>query len=269
MLFDVNKETCLSCSLCLRACPVGIIALDGATLPYAQPQLQDKCIACGHCAAICPVSALNLYKMPLSGMPVCEPDEISMRQAQALVRNRRSTRLYEKRAITRETVLKLLNLCAYAPSARNQQGVKWLVISNPSELKNIIKLTMEWIRSLALSDPDTYQAMAGESMLDVWEKGGDPILRGAPCLIINYGYPPLSQVDCIIAMSYLELLAPVYGLGGCWGGYVMLAMQNYPPLRTSLKIGSASQPYGALMLGYAQANFRRWPTRKPAAVNWR
>jgi len=58
----IDNKTCMSCSICIDACPVGCLALSGASGkdPHGHPYLADekRCIACGYCAVECPVVAI-------------------------------------------------------------------------------------------------------------------------------------------------------------------------------------------------------------------
>ena len=270
MILDVNKELCISCGQCVRVCPMGIIALDNATIPFAQPHMESGCILCGHCAAICPADALNLYKMPLSDMPKCQDDHLDIEQILTLVRNRRSIRRYENRTCSQKTIAALIKLASYAPSAHNDQEVGWIVVSGLNEVKKIAALVVDWLRALDSSQPSIFQAINGQHLLDCWKRGQDPILRSAPHLLVAVAPSSnsMSVVDCSIALSYIDLIAPIFGLGSCWAGYLMAAMQHYPPLRQALGISSAKSAHGALMLGFAQGAYRRTPARKQPKIKW-
>lgn len=60
-----EMKTCMSCTICLDACPVNCLALMEA--PEAKnlhmyPYLKDEkvCIGCGFCSAECPVEAISM-----------------------------------------------------------------------------------------------------------------------------------------------------------------------------------------------------------------
>lgn len=267
---SVDKELCISCKLCVRACPAAIIAMDDAAIPFLDAPLQHKCISCGHCSAICPVDALSLDFMPIDTMPLSSLDEFSFEQLEALVRNRRSIRCFEKKPVSKDTIAQLLRLASFAPTARNLQQVGWMVISSAKELKNFSALVIEWVRILAGKNAASFAAISGDSLLEAWAQGKDPILRNAPYLLIAFAPTgrPMAMVDSIIALSYADMLAPALGLGTCWAGYLMGAMQQHTPLEQALNLPPGMQPYGALMLGFAQSNYRRWPARKKPGIIW-
>lgn len=60
--FEIKK--CISCSICVDACPVGCLALSVATGPdkHARAYLKNEkaCLGCGFCAQECPVDAISM-----------------------------------------------------------------------------------------------------------------------------------------------------------------------------------------------------------------
>jgi formate hydrogenlyase subunit 6/NADH:ubiquinone oxidoreductase subunit I len=61
--FELN--ICMSCCMCVDACPVGCLAMEPVAEPrdgHAYPVLTkpDTCIACGFCARECPVDAVSM-----------------------------------------------------------------------------------------------------------------------------------------------------------------------------------------------------------------
>jgi 2-oxoglutarate ferredoxin oxidoreductase subunit delta len=63
--FDENR--CKGCSLCIDACPKGIVALSKDRMNAkgfhpAQIVSAEKCIACGFCAIMCPDVVIRVEK---------------------------------------------------------------------------------------------------------------------------------------------------------------------------------------------------------------
>ncbi len=60
-----DKMTCMSCRICIDACPVHCLDLSGASThgdPHGRPYMANEkaCIGCGFCARECPVEAITM-----------------------------------------------------------------------------------------------------------------------------------------------------------------------------------------------------------------
>jgi len=104
-----------------------------------------------------------------------------------------------------------------------------------------------------------------------FDAGADPICRGAKHLLFCYADKTLASVgtDCAIAMAYVELTLPSFGLGDCWAGYVNYAARLWPPLIEYLNLPSKMEIQATAMIGYPKYRYHRMPTRQPASVEWR
>ncbi|MDP4272577.1 MAG: nitroreductase, partial [Bacteroidota bacterium] len=67
---------------------------------------------------------------------------------------------------------------------------------------------------------------------------------------------------------HLELLLPAFGLGGCWAGYLMVALQFSPDLKKVIGLNDSYTVHSALMVGYPKYRYFKTPQRKEAQVNW-
>jgi nitroreductase len=81
----------------------------------------------------------------------------------------------------------------------------------------------------------------------------------------NWGFGP---EDTALALSYLELYAPVLGLGSCWAGYFYSAVNAHPPLFEALKLPAKHKAFGAVMVGHPKFRYQRLVSRKPPKVSW-
>ena len=63
----INREFCKGCYLCVRACPVKVLAEDSesnSTGTYPAKAVQpDKCIACGNCYQVCPDVCIEVWEL--------------------------------------------------------------------------------------------------------------------------------------------------------------------------------------------------------------
>lgn len=262
-LIAIDRSRCKKDNICMAECPFNLIVAnpeDG--FPEMRPAGAHLCIRCGHCLAVCPHEALSFAG---KGQESCQPlghgTLPSLMKTGELLKSRRSIRNYLPDQVPREILLRLLDICRWAPSAKNEQPVHWLIIENPGEVRRLAGLTVDWLRTTG-----NYPGIVA-----AWDQGQDMVLRGAPHLAIAHaartGLKP--EVDCSIAMTFLDLAAASASLGTCWAGIFMGAAQAHPPLQEALSLPEEHTTYGAMILGYAKFQYLRIPPRKKLQVTWR
>ncbi len=269
---QIDREKCRMDGICVAVCPMRIIAMkDSSSLPALVSGTEELCIKCGHCVAVCPHGALALDDMKTEDCPPLRAElAIDSDQAEQLIRSRRSIRVYSKKPVEREKLARLIDLAHYAPTATNSQQVQWLVI-NSQQLHSLAGMIIDMVRYLIKEGHPLAKAYRLERSVAAWEAGLDPVLRGAPALVIAHapkGYA-MGQVDSTIALTSLELAAPTVGLGCCWAGFFMMAAGQWPPLQEALALPEGQVCCGALMIGYPHYSYHRLPLRKPAVISWR
>ena len=272
-LFVVDKEKCKRDGICVAECPRGIIKLkDQDPVPTPVDGADELCINCGHCVAVCPHGAFSLRTMaPEQCPPVHDEWLFNSEQVEHFLRTRRSSRTYKDKPVEREVLTKLIDVARFAPSGSNAQPVRWLVIHDSNELRKLIELAIDWMRYMLKEQPQLAKAMRMNRIVAAWEAGIDIICRGAPHVIIAHASKdnPITQVDCIIAMTYLELAAPSFNLGACWGGYFNIAATQWPPMQQALGLPEGHINYGTMIVGYPKYKYHRLPLRNEAKITWR
>lgn len=258
---QIDPARCDRDGLCIKECPVGIIAFGPDGLPACAEDAATRCIMCGHCIAVCPKAALTLAGLAPEELPALHKKfTVTPEAAEQLLRSRRSVRRYKSKPVDRELLLQLIDTARFAPSGMNAQPVNWVVAAGAEKMRELAGLTANALRRLPYF----------LGFLEAWEKGQDVILRGAPNLVVAHaetsGYD--HTVDCAIALTYFELAAHGYGLGTCWAGLLMLAAKDSAELNAALRIPEGHRVLGALMAGYPKYGFKRLPPRKPAQVRW-
>jgi nitroreductase len=165
---------------------------------------------------------------------------------------------------------RLIEIARYAPSGHNLQPVHWRVIEKAQEVQRLAGLVADWLRWMIREMPAVAGPMHFDRVVAAWEKGSDRICRSAPHLIVAHALKNLApaQAACTIALTYLDLAAPAFGLGTCWAGYFNAAATLYPPLTEALRLPPDHQTYGALMIGYPKFSYHRLPQRKEPPVTW-
>jgi nitroreductase/NAD-dependent dihydropyrimidine dehydrogenase PreA subunit len=272
-LFEIDVQKCKRDGTCAAVCPLKLITLsEEESLPVPIDRAEKQCIRCGHCVAVCPFGALSLKVMkPEECLPFDRKLLPSVEQARQFLMARRSTRVYKKQPVDRETLAAMIDTARYAPTAVNIQPVKWLVIEDAGEVNHLAGLVIDWMRQVMKEDPELAKGLNMKRFVSDWDNGEDRICRGAPHVIVAHADEAIAvaQSSCTIALTYLELAAFSAGLGACWAGFFTRAANLYPPMKEVLQLPEGHQVFGAMLVGYSKYRYHRIPLRKKAAITWR
>jgi nitroreductase len=237
--------------------------------PDIIPGSESGCLECGHCVAVCPHDALSHIRIPIEQSPAIRKDlDLNEPQAVQFLRSRRSVRHFKDKPVEAARIQRLIETARYAPTAGNGQLVEWLVINDRSRIKEIAGLTINWLREL-IKNP---QVIANTPYLAVavaaWDAGNDSVLRGATAVVIAMAPKEAMNgiVDITLALSYLDLFAPVLGLGACWAGLLQGAMLNAPAVKAAVGIPESYPHHYPIMVGYPEFGFHRLPERKAPKI---
>lgn len=271
-LFSIDQKKCKRDGMCAAVCPAQIIILaDRDNFPTLIENGEESCINCGHCVAVCPHGAFTLSTMPITDCPDINHDLLpNAAQIKQLLMARRSIRFYKERVVAHDLLEEMIDTARYAPTGSNKQQVQWMVFENPAEVNRLASMVIDWMRNMLPLMPDKAMMKKTERKITAWDKGRDPILRGAPHLIVVHSQAdlPFAEADCAIALSYLELYACTKGLGTCWAGYLTATANFHEPLARALGLPQGHKCFGAVMIGYPQYKYARIPARNKPVVSW-
>jgi nitroreductase/NAD-dependent dihydropyrimidine dehydrogenase PreA subunit len=271
-IFEVDQNTCNRDGICVESCPSGLIEMKDGGYPTPVPEAEDMCIRCGHCVTVCPTGSLNHRVVKLERcLPLDKNINITAEQCEQFLKGRRSIRAFKKKSISQNDLVQLIEVSRFAPTGHNSQSVEWLVISNHDEIHHLAGLTIDWMRTIIRDNPKLAAELFLERTVNRWEQGIDVILRDAPALIITHAAKDnrIAPMDCVIALTYLDMAAVSMGMGCCWAGFFRTASVNHKPLVDALGLPEGNQCFGAMMVGYPKFHYHRIPTRKPPKVTWR
>lgn len=116
------------------------------------------------------------------------------------IKARRSVRKYKSEPVPEDKLRKILNSARLAPSAKNQQPWKFVVVRDEEIKRKLISACNE--QKFIAEAPVVLVACA---LID-------------DCYGFLGGYSPSYQVDIASAVSHLILTAASEGLGTCWIG---------------------------------------------------
>ncbi|BBO82522.1 nitroreductase family protein [Desulfosarcina ovata] len=269
-LLNVDTEKCKQDGLCAGDCPAGVIYFKPGQYPELKRGAEAMCLRCGHCVAICPHGAMDHAEVALADCPPIDPAlAITKDQAVQFLRSRRSVRRFKADPVEKADLQRLIEIGRYAPTASNAQVLRWLVINDKGRLDTIAGKVIDWMRGLV--------AGSGEGLLpympavvNAWDKGFNSIFQTASCLVVAMA-PAGSRngmVDLTLALSYLELAAPQFGMGTCWAGILQHAMESSPAIKAEVGIPADVPYHYPMMIGYSKVRYYRLPERKPPVITW-
>ncbi len=266
-LITVDHSLCIRCGRCAAVCPRGLIHLEEQ---WPKSQVEELCIACGQCVAVCPVAALDNRLAPLAGQTAAPKQTFTAEAAYQFLRSRRSIRCFKQTPVERSKLLQLLDLARLAPSGGNSQGIGYQVIENRAVLEQITAETVAWMEQQVEQGVAAAKVYAQYAAM-YRKTGRDSILRSAPCLVLATADASFvrARENSHFTLAYAELYAPALGLGSCWAGLLeSAAYGGHAPLLKLLDIPAGRQLSGAIMVGYPEFKFPRWPDRKPLDVRF-
>ena len=257
---------CIRCGQCTLVCPNRIFRRQtSGDYPVRAKNADEICIGCLHCVSACAVGGLTVNGIGSNDCLAYDKTAVMrFEQIAHLVRKRRSIRHYSDKPLEDRVIEQLLDVIRWAPSAKNGLPVKWVIINKVSKVRELAGLVMDWIKK----QPNT------EQMVEFWNEGGDPVFRGAPCVIGAYTDDTTSHwsaMDTAIAVETLDLCAAAMRLGTCWAGIFVRAAQSSEKstINEWLGLSKTETIHGGLMIGHiGEEIYQRIPYRPEAPKIW-
>lgn len=270
--FTVDANLCRKDGICAKVCPIQIIEGKVGELPTMASHKAKVCIGCGQCMAFCPANACSAPGLSSQESQPLNPHNMpTLEQTEELVFSRRSVRTFRNKLVPRKTLTRLLEVARYAPTAKNAQQLRWVMLDSPEKTEKLATLVIDWLRNLSKVDPANAKTVHAESLVRTWDAGYDVICRHAPQLaMIVAPKGPWGASDAAIAAAYLELLANANKVGCCWAGYVCFALSHPAAheLREFVGVQEHEQVYAAQMMGFPRLAPHFRPPRKTLDVTW-
>lgn len=172
---------------------------------------------------------------------------------------RRSIRNFQDKEVPLEIIHEILKQSTFAPSARNGQPWKFIVVNNRDMIKKISDESKKNILNRIYENPGDYAARY-KTMLEDKEYN---VFYNAPCLVMVLGEKSVKNlyVDCTLAASYFMMSAASKGLGTCW---VNLGKEIYDKdMISQLGIPENCEIVAPLILGYPQKITSPVPRKEP------
>jgi len=283
-MIEIDEAKCNGCNLCASVCIGGPI--------YKGPEVRDDdrilCVECGHCYAICPEGAISI-----PGFEGCEDYELSKEPPvdgaalMALLRGRRSGRMYKPEPVSREHVRGIIEAASLAPSAHNSRLTKAYVCYDEGVISRIRDRAIHYYRKLVRFfelpgfpfiwrlmglDPEELEVLK-YAFKGLWEsdKNDDILLYGTKTLL-TFTAPRRNAMalgDAWIAAQNAVNYAEAIGVATCYNGFLIHAANHDAALRRLLGVSSGERVVAVLNLGYPARRFARAAPRRTMDTVWR
>lgn len=271
----IKLENCIKCLKCVNDCPSDAIDIEQGTI-------NNSCIHCGHCVAICPESTVFPDNDVIKKL---HSSSISPADFQFLSSGIRTCRSFQKREVEDETLNLLIENMKHYPSASNARPVGITIIKtneliqklNNQTTQNLIK-TLQIITSPLLKP--ILQLFAPKfdfSRFNNYKKQfitrqtpeSSQVCHHAPVVMIfhapvmKFG---MADADSYIWSAYTSIYANTLGLGTCFNGFIVSAMERSKSMRQEFKIPASHNVYAVLLIGHPKVKYTNEAGRdKPGA----
>lgn len=285
---EVVESKCDGCELCVTTCPSFVLEMSNQKAKVVRG---GWCIECGHCGAVCPTEAIyreeasseKEFRLQASAAP-------SPEMMQRLFLERRSLRVYKRDPVAETALKRIVDAGKYAPTGSNSQSVHYILLTSPEKVTQLRDMTISfydkifsylksWFGKLILS------WMAGSKTVEylreslpkfayAYEKireGGDRLFYHAPVVILTHAesWDSSSPFNCSVALYQCSLMAQSLGLGCCFNGLLVNAVNHNRRIKGWLGIPVDHACYAAMTLGYPEVQYQRPVNRKPPKATWR
>jgi len=180
-----------------------------------------------------------------------------------LLKDRRSIRNFQDKAVPTNLVKEILENTILAPSASNEQPWKFIIVNDKDTLK---RLSDEAKRNM-LADIEADPKHPARRYADQLKIEEFNIFYNAPCLVIIAGKkgPGTLAVDCGLAACYLMFAAVARGLGTCWIG--LGTQLRDKDTMSLLKLPEDHVIVAPIILGYPADIPEPWGRRDPEVLS--
>jgi nitroreductase len=156
---------------------------------------------------------------------------------------------------------------ANAPTGVNSRLLTFTVIDDKEQMQRLREKVMQALIEAARAGRIPERLAHFHNAISAYvEHRADVIFRGAPHVLIISAPPqaPCGAEDVTLALAYFELLAQTAGLGTVWCGFLKLAFETVPELKSLVAL-PPDHHYYAMLFGPSAVHYVRTVERDEAA----
>ncbi len=185
---------------------------------------------------------------------------------------RRSTRNYKPDPVPDDVLLELIKAGIYAPTARNQQAWRFVVVTNKGEIdKYAGRVKLLWQKYIPLKLA-AILGIGGKELSNFAKMLKSPALHlfhHAPALVFIFAPKGrLIAEDCSCAAENMMLAARSLGVGSCWIGFAGVLGTDKKTL-SELKVPKGYRLMATVVFGYPKNEATKAPARnEDVIIRW-
>ena len=260
----IQLEKCIKCMKCVKDCPSDAIDIELGTI-------NDSCIHCGHCVAICPESTIFPDEEAITKL---EPGTFSAMDFQQLSARVRTCRSYLQKEVDDHLLNQLVVNMKNYPSASNARPIEITIIKTGKEVQKLNHQTAEkLIKTIGMITSPLLMPLIrlfapkiGVDKLNNYKKQfiarqtpeSSQVCHHAPVVMLfhapktKYG---MASADAYIWSTYTSLYANSLGLGTCFNGFIVTAMERSKSMRKEFGLPSNHMIYASLLIGHPKVKY--------------
>ncbi len=274
---NIQLENCTQCMKCVKDCP-------SDSIDIKRGFIADSCIHCGHCVAICPESTIfpdygKVTALKTSGITPGDYQDFSA--------GLRSMRYYLKKEVTVETIELLIENMRHYSSASNARPLKVTIVRSPEKIQSLNDMTAETlIKTLRVVTSPLLSPLIktfaptinikglkkyNDSFVKKQQANSSMICHHAPLIMLFHGPVTrydMSEADAFIWATHTTIFARTMGLGSCYIGFIVKAMERNDAIKAEMNIPLKHKVYAALTLGYPKVSYKNETSRKSPEYNY-
>ena len=283
----VIEDDCTGCEQCVAVCPSFVFDIAKTKAKVARG---EWCIGCGHCGAVCPSEAIfyetiSFEKHDAEG----ESPPISPEGLELLIRERRSVRNYTPTPVPEQILKRILNAGRYAPTGSNSQNVHYIILTSQDQIATLRMMTIHFYGKIFSRVRGRFgriflSALVGRKTIEYLKdslpkfrvayeqmnQGKDRLFYHAPVVMLAHAesWDSSSSFNCSVALYNCSLLAHTLGLGCCFNGILVNAVNHNRKIKRWLNLPADHRCFAAMTLGYPNIKYQRLVHRHPPKATW-
>lgn len=220
----IDYEKCVKCQRCIEDCITNFLisCKDSDDYRIGSPIAKERgrCMKCGHCISICPSHAISDDELGALSFE----DELL-----EIFCKKRSVRAYRKNSnISREIIDRIIMAAESAPTDHGRTTVRTILVKD--KLQKLYYEALDYLVSEVTKVGPIDPLYSGTMKI---ASKRDEVLWNAEYLVVFIGLERYT-VDAAISAERMQLEAYVHGVGSCYRGDMLRAINACENLRTML-----------------------------------